>query len=196
MGRDVLRVDGVSAETKRALQEEALRRYGKANASHLVRELIALQVDSSTRGEVSLSMADAGDTVRVEIRLPRAALEEIDARAEARFSSRSPYLVGLVMAHLGQPQLQPAEIEVLRSSNYELSKIGTNLNQLARAFNQLLQGVDVPIPETGKKIASLRRVIQAHISKVLRVLEAGTVVHETAGHGRGQLKKKRGRKSR
>ena len=39
--RDMLRVDGVPPATKERLQESALQRYGKANASLLVRELIA-----------------------------------------------------------------------------------------------------------------------------------------------------------
>jgi hypothetical protein len=43
-------------------------------------------------------------------------------------------------------------------SNYELAKVGTNLNQVAKAFNTLvkMRGGEKP-PEVGKKIASLRR---------------------------------------
>jgi len=71
--------------------------------------------------------------VRVELRLPRSALDKITELAERRFSARNYYLTSLVLGHLGQPQLQGDEIEVLRRSNYELAKMGTNLNQVTKA---------------------------------------------------------------
>jgi len=190
-GRDMLRVDGVPPETKKQLQEAARQLYGKPNASLLVRSLIAGHLSKSGATAKPLTAADAGDTVRVELRLPRAALEQVNDLAEGRFSARNYYLTSVILAHLGQPQLHGDEIEVLRRSNYELAKVGTNLNQVAKAFNTLVKmGGGEKLPEVGKKIASLRREITEHTGKVLRVLEAGTTVWEAKGRGQRQRKRK------
>ncbi|MCW5223634.1 plasmid mobilization relaxosome protein MobC (plasmid) [Verminephrobacter aporrectodeae subsp. tuberculatae] len=190
-GRDMLRVDGVPSETKKQLQEAAKRLYGKANASLLVRSLIASHLSESEVVASPITAADAGDTVRVELRLPRVALEKVNDLAEGRFSARNYYLTSVILAHLGQPQLHGDEIEVLRRSNYEMAKVGTNLNQIAKAFNTLVKmRGDEKLPEVGKKIASLRREITEHTGKVLRVLEFGTTVWEANGRGQRQRKRK------
>ena len=187
----MLRVDGVPPETKKQLQEAARQLYGKPNASLLVRSLIAGHLSKSGATAKLLTAVDAGDTVRVELRLPRAALEQVNDLAEGRFSARNYYLTSVILAHLAQPQLHGDEIEVLRRSNYELAKVGTNLNQVAKAFNTLVKmGGGEKLPEVGKKIASLRREITEHTGKVLRVLEAGTTVWEAKGRGQRQRKRK------
>lgn len=189
MARDMLRVDGVLPETKKALQDEALRRYGKASASFLVRKLIADEL-SKNKGLKKPHISHNSVTVRVELRLPKTVVDELSERAEQCFSDRNYYINSLIYEHLGSPQLQVSEIEVLRNSNYEMAKIGTNLNQIAKAFNILVQmGGGGKLPEIGKKMASLRQEIKTHTHKVLRVLEAKTVVHETKGKGRGQYQR-------
>ena len=191
MTREILKVDGVPSETKKQLQDAASQLYGKPNASLLVRSLIASHLSQSEAKASPLTAADAADTVRVELRLPRVALEKINDLAEGRFSARNYYLTSLILAHLAQPQLQGDEIEVLRRSNYELTKVGTNLNQVAKAFNTLvkMRGGE-KLPEVGKKIASLRREITEHTGRVLRVLNAGTTVWETKWRGQRQRKSK------
>ncbi|MDG5824316.1 plasmid mobilization relaxosome protein MobC [Xylella fastidiosa] len=150
-GRDMLRVDGVPPETKKQLQEAAMQLYGKPNASLLVRSLIANHLLKSVGTAKPLTVADARDTVRVELRLPRVALEKINGMADERFSSRNYYITSVILAHLGYLQLHGDEIEVLRRSNYELARVGTNLNQVAKAFNTLvkMRGGE-KLPEVGK----------------------------------------------
>lgn len=188
--REILRVDGVTDTTKKALQNEALKRYGKANASLLVRALITDELRKNQ--EFNKPKIDFESvTVRVELRLPKVAVDELSERAERVFSDRNYYINSLIYEHLGSPQLQLQEIEVLRNSNYEMAKIGNNLNQIAKAFNILVQmGGGGKLPEIGKKMASLRQEIKAHTNKVLRVLEAKTVVYETKGKGSGARKRK------
>lgn len=186
MAREILWVDGVPAETKQALQEAAKSLYGQENASLMVRALIANHFAKSAKGCAALTSDQASDTVRVEIRLPRTALNKIDELAEQRFSKRNYYIVSLILSHVGQPQLQPDEIEVLRRSNYELAKIGTNVNQIAKAFNTLVKiGGGEKLPELGKKLAAFRSEVKEHTSKVLRVLNAGTAALENGAAVRG-----------
>lgn len=187
VAREILWVDGVTPETKQRLQEAALQLYGQANASLMVRALIANHFAKSDPPPKPLTAEEAGEKGRVELRLPVTVLARVDELSERHFSGRNYYLTSIILAHLRQPQLQGDEIEVLRRSNYELSKVGTNLNQVAKAFNTLVRmGGGNKLPEVGKKIASLRKEITEHTNKVLRVLNAGTTVWETRQKGRGQ----------
>lgn len=191
MGREILWVDGVPQETKERLQAAANRLYGTPNASLLVRVLIAEHLGLTKPATAPLTPVEAGETVRVELRLPRAVAEKLGDLAENRFSARNYYLTSLILAHLEQPQLQGDEIETLRHSNYELSKIGTNLNQIARAFNVLMKAGEAgKLPELGKRIAALRREITEHTSKVLRVLNSGTAIWEARAQ-KGNLRKRK-----
>ncbi|MDR1850379.1 MAG: MobC family plasmid mobilization relaxosome protein [Zoogloeaceae bacterium] len=121
--------------------------------------------------------------------MPRTALEKITVQADNCLTPRNHYLAGLILAHIGQAQLRGDEIETLRRSNYELSKIGNNLNQIAKAFNILVNGERGKMPEIGKKLASLRREIVEHTGHVLRVLNSGSAFWEVK-QGRGQKPRK------
>ncbi len=174
-------IEGVSPDIKKQLRESAMNLYGQPNASLLVRQLINDHLEKTKKNPISLiSVDDESDTVRVEIRLPRSIVKILDEKAESRLSKRNYYISSIIFSHLGKTQLQGDEIEVLRRSNYELSKIGTNLNQIAKAFNLLVidNRDDERVPEMGKKLASLRREIKQHINKVLKVLNAGTALLE------------------
>lgn len=191
MQRAILRVDLVSPEAKELLRAEALRLYGKPNASLLVRQLIAdhLQKPSATNA-IRIDLTDP--TVRHELRVPRSVSEELTRRAEMHFSKPNYYINSVLFDHVGHPQLQGDEIETLRRSNFELAKIGSNLNQVAKAFNILVQmGGGGKLPEIGKKMASLRKEITDHTRKVLRVLETKTVAWESVGRGQRQRKKRK-----
>jgi hypothetical protein len=89
------------------------------------------------------------------------------------------------------PPIAPPDVRAPAGccSSYELSKVGTNLNQIAKAFNILVNDGKGKTPEIGKKLASLRREIKEHTNRVLRVLDAGTVVWEVK-QGRGQKPRK------
>ena len=184
MARDMLLVDGVSPETKAQLQEAALQLYGRANASLLVRALIATHLAKPGIEPSPKPLDFSSGTVRVELRLPQATVDSIKTLAEKRFSTHSYYINALIHDHLGLPQLHGDEIEVLRRSNYELAKVGTNLNQIAKAFNLLvkMQGDGKP-PDVTKKIESIGKEIKKHTAKVLRVLESKTALWNAKGRG-------------
>lgn len=128
--------------------------------------------------------------MRVELRLPRTAVEKISEQADNYLTPRNHYLAGVILAHIGQPQLRGDEIETLRRSNYELSRIGNIvILKIAKAFNILVNGGNGKMPEIGKKLASLRREISEHTGFVLRVLNAGSAFWEVK-QGRGQKPRK------
>jgi hypothetical protein len=179
MSRDILKVDGVPLETKELLQAAALKLYRKSNASLMVRSLIAEHVKrAKVNTEKTMLWASTPEkTKRLELRLPASIYDELGQKADSRLADRNDYIRSLIYQDLGQPQLLVDEIEVLRSSNYHMAKIGTNLNQIAKAFNLLVQmGGQDKLPELGKKMLSLRREIRGHTNTVLRVLNARTAI--------------------
>jgi Bacterial mobilisation protein (MobC) len=182
MTRDMLRVDAVPAETREQLKEAAKDLFGKPNASLMVRHLISehLAKKQAARNAYTLK---TDDFVRLEIKLPKSAVEELERRAEGRLSSKTYYLQSVLFEHLGASQMQGDQIEVLRRSNFELSKLGTNLNQIAKALNILIITGDNRRPELGKKIAAIRTEIKTHTRHVLALLESKTKVWETKKRG-------------
>ena len=187
MTRDMLRVDAVPAETKEQLKTAAKDLFGKPNVSLLVRHLISEHLAKKSAPS-NAYVQNVDDFVRLEIKLPKSAVEELERRAESRLSSKTYYLQSVLFEHLGANQMQGDQIEVLRRSNFELSKLGTNLNQIAKALNILLITGDGRRPELGKKIAAIRTDIRKHTSHVLTLLESKTKVWETKKRG-GKPKK-------
>jgi hypothetical protein len=192
MARDFLLVDGVDIETKQALKEAALARFGKANASLLVRALISdylqkglFTVDADEGVEVDLS----SDNVRISLSIPESCLNEIDRRADNRLSPRNYYLCNLIFEHLGKPQLMVDEVEALKKSNYQMTKLGINLNNIAKAYSSMSKNGYVELmPELVKSLNKLKLDIYKHTNMVLKILESGTFIMETKGRGRGQVK--------
>ena len=181
--RQILRVDGISKEAKEDLKKSALQLFGSENVSELIRKLIVEHLaKNKNMGFEKIGFNANEKNKRVEIRLPISIVSELEKRAEARFSDRNYYIKSMIYAALDAPQLQSDEIETLRRSNYELSKIGGNINQIAKAFNTLVSARSFEkMPELGKKIASLRKDINSHTSKVLAVLETKTKMFGAKG---------------
>lgn len=76
-------------------------------------------------------------SVRVYVRLRQNDWQILEARAEARGMRAATYVSALTRSHLRRVVPLPKdELMVLRRSVTELSAIGRNLNQLARAANE------------------------------------------------------------
>ena len=80
--------------------------------------------------------------------------------AEKNDSSIQYYIICLIRKHLyNKHELLGSEIEVLRKSNYELHKIGVNINQIAKSINYGLNE-KVDIERLGKKIKGHVAVVE------------------------------------
>lgn len=167
--RSILRVDGVSQEDRDALRELGKQRFGKANASLVVRQLIAEELE---RVQDRPPVKPTEQQVRKQIRLPESLMKELEEQAELHLSDTGFYIQNILIRALKFPALHIDELEILRRSNYELAKIGTNFNQLARAFNTIIKmnGSGKP-PEVAKKLAAARTEIKMHIKTVQELLE-------------------------
>ena len=171
--RDKLEIYMVSDDVKNKLRAIAEKQYGTDNISSVVRLLISDLINKEDNFNKSVVFSE--DTKSIELTLPVSVINLIDELAENRLSTRNHYIAALLYGHLGNKQLQGDEIEVLRKSNYELSKIGSNLNQIAKALNMISNHGDGKVPNMSNKMSALSTEIKDHTKKVLSVLEVGTV---------------------
>lgn len=184
---DFLIVRGIGEEAKAELQKIALQKFGKKNISALVRELIAAEIDAAGKQKSSPDLSSK--MRRVQISIPESCLQRIEKIAESRFSTPSFFITTLIYEKLGVKQFQVDEVEALRTSNYSLAKIGSNLNQIARVFNSiaLAQGA-AKLPPISRDMEKLKIIIREHTEKVLGLLNKGTVIMESRVRG-GKAKK-------
>ena len=168
---NMLVVKNVNPDVKDKLKKVAMRRTGSPNISKLIRFLIANEIKNFDESTVEINFK--GKKERITFSLPQDAARALDEICERRISTRSQFVSYLVYEAIRNPQLLTDEIETLRRSNYQLAKIGSNLNQIARTFNILvLDKESGKLPKIGKDIANLRKVIRQHIRLVLSVLDA------------------------
>jgi len=184
---EYLRVRGVNAETKTKLQEIAFRKFGTKNYSALIRELIATEIEGAEKEKNTPNLNTK--MRRVQISIPESCLLQIEKIAESRFATPSFFITTLLYEKLGVKQFQVDEVEALRTSNYALSKIGINVNQIARVFNTILlaQGT-TRLPPISRDMEKLKDDIKDHTERVLDLLNKGTVIMESRVRG-GKSKK-------
>lgn len=77
-----------------------------------------------------------GEKKRLQLSLRATDYDNLATLAKETDSSIQYYLIALIIKHLyQQKRLLGNEFELLRQSNYELHKVGVNLNQIAKALN-------------------------------------------------------------
>lgn len=127
----------------------------------LPRENAPIAVEQVGRG--------ASRTERVEIRLTTSEYEIAGLVAAADGFTLPRWIAKLVRYRLtGTPQLGQAELEALSESNYQLRRLGRNLNQVARMLN-----ID-PASRDADELALIEEVkatIECHTKIVGKVLD-------------------------
>lgn len=107
---------------------------------------------------------------RLQLSIPIYDYEYLEQLAQNSHSSIQYYTTVIILEHLySQKRLLGNEIEVLKKSNYELYKIGVNVNQIAKANNA---GDMIELP-----INQLYNQIQKHIQVVQNLLKSSTDIY-------------------
>ena len=100
------------------------------------------------------------DKKRLQISLPIYDYEYLEKLANNSNSSIQYYTISLILEYLyNQKRLLGDEIEVLKKSNYELYKIGVNVNQIAKA-NNAGDMIELPINQLYNQIQKHMKVVQ------------------------------------
>lgn len=107
---------------------------------------------------------------RLQLSIPIYDYEFLEKLAKNSNSSIQYYITVIIIHHLyNEKRLLGNEIEILKKSNYELYKIGVNVNQIAKANNA---GDMVELP-----INQLYNQIQKHIKVVQNLLKSSTDIY-------------------
>lgn len=158
-------VYGLTDEELSALRELAAEKYGKASVSLLAKKLLLAQLEEKANPTIDTFPSVAGRK-RITLRLPERDRAYLTAVAEQNHSSINDAARDILQAHIHRtPFLADNEVQALYQSNYQLLRIGRNLNQIARQLNA---GESAVI--TTQHIQELKAVIDAHTDRVNNVL--------------------------
>lgn len=107
---------------------------------------------------------------RVQLSIPIYDFEYLQTLANNGKSSIQYYIIYVLYNHLyNERKLLGNEIEVLKKSNYELYKIGVNVNQIAKANNA---GDKMELP-----INMLSNKIDSHVNLVMGILKSNSSIY-------------------
>lgn len=105
----------------------------------------------------------------VTVRLRERERELLLAAAQARGMPVAAYLRSLAVVHLaGRPQWSLAEAEALRDLGGELRRIGSNVNQIARALNVAIHKGEYP-PGQGTEAKEAVRLVRVELRRLLAI---------------------------
>jgi predicted DNA binding CopG/RHH family protein len=167
----------VTSETKARVR--ALAEREGINESRLVKQLLDVVLRTSTLEErpAPTTPENMSRDARVNVRLAPEVWRLLRERARARGMPSATYVSSVVRTHLlGVAPLPKAEYLALKQSVVELTAIGRNLNQIARAMNQGGRPVLPGQAEVGamlKVAEGLRDHFRALLSANVRSWEIG-----------------------
>lgn len=105
-------------------------------AAIIIKQAISDEVQNGDKRIANLIPSPTNNTSHQHLRLRSDELKILDEYASIMGQTRHQALVGLVRAiTVNEPQFTIGEIEQLDRSNFELHKIGVNLNQIAHRTN-------------------------------------------------------------
>ena len=132
-------VHGLTEEEKETLKQLALQHTGKANISGFVKQWLRAQRDKPAIPKLYPTIPAASTqqkTMRLELKLPPHIADYLTQGAKIGKMSANRYALAILAGYIDQhPILTGNEVTALYQSNYQLVKIGNNLNQIARQVN-------------------------------------------------------------
>jgi len=151
-------------------------KYQKVRSSTALREVVVYLLTKNVRPQNLQEIVNTPDTakVRLELRLSNSEYEAAKVLADVTGANVNRYVANLLRSHLTQaPQFHQRELDAVTQSNAQLMKIGSNLNQIARAINRnpletdlarvdLMSDVSSHIKEHTRSVAML---IQANFER-------------------------------
>ena len=148
--------------------KEAFRNLAKQSGTTeaaLLRRVIATVVKSNPNARTELRPR-AARSMRLTVRVTPEIFEAVTQTARNAGTTRPGVVLGTLRARFLQaPTLLPAEAEAIGRAAYQLSMVGTNLNQLTRSLHQgrieTLKDHDPVLVETASAVTALREQIHA-----------------------------------
>ncbi|TLY87836.1 MAG: MobC family plasmid mobilization relaxosome protein [Gammaproteobacteria bacterium] len=171
MTKDAFIACRVTPETKARMRALA-QREGIAESA-LIKQLLDVVLRASAHGTLPAPEAPqsvSGDA-RFNVRLGPEISRLLRERAKGRGTPSATYIASLVRAHfLDAAPLPKAEYVAIKQAVGELSAIGRNLNQIARAINQGGR----PAPPGGEDVMAMLKVAEALRDHIKALVSANT----------------------
>lgn len=167
MSKDIhFRIRGTTLSEQEQLKEKALQLTGKRSVSALAKKLLFEQGFLAIKPP---ALEVSAEQSRFEIRLASQSMLELERQAKQEGMTLNSYVTMLLYGYTTkEPQLTTNAVRAIRESNFQLYKIGSNLNQVAKALNmQEATGDRVKI----SAIETLQAVIQKHMEVVHPLIE-------------------------
>jgi hypothetical protein len=153
----------LDAETKAAFSRRATARG--LSESELLRAVVLAEIRDGAPTAPAPAEPDSErtDVERLTVRLPAFLLDAVKARGAACGLATSRWIAALVQSNLTrQPVLTDDELSAVQAANRELAAVGRNLNQIARALNEAVQGAErVRLDTLAELAAAIERDRQA-----------------------------------
>ena len=166
LGNSMPKIDvyGLSKTHIEQLKKAALIEFGEENVSLMARKIILDQL--SIPNEYQIQPDVSASKERMEIRISKKELNTLAQIASNENISSNRYVSLLVKQHIYKhAPLPDAFANALLQSNYQLLRIGRNINQIARQLNV---GEEVSI--TSQNIQALIEIIEKHTKVVGQAL--------------------------
>lgn len=172
----------VTPETKARVRKAA--ELQGLNESALLRQLLQVAIGGTAPvdGTAPLSRDRPGREQRISVGLTVEDRQRLTERATARGVASATYVALLVRSHLlRNAPLPKAEYLLLRQSVLELTAIGRNLNQIARAINLKGNGASPGRIELAAML-QVAGALRDHFKELLKANEASWSHHARAPH--------------
>lgn len=164
-----LLVNGLSDQHKDFLYAYAQKELGSKSRTQAILHLIneKMNAEKATIGSLNLNAIPISNKrKRVQFSLLEHEYNLLKIVAENSDTSIQYYIIRLILKDLyNKNKLLGNEIEQLKKSNYELHKIGVNINQIAKSLNS---GEKVNV-----NLDSSIKLIKNHVDIVMHTLNKG-----------------------
>lgn len=159
-------VYGLIADEIQQLRKIAKERYGKASVSLLARKLLQEQLPQKKEVADKLIKAKYDTKQRITLRIPSRQFDYLQTMAQQHHSSLNDVIRDVIQEFITEnPVLSNDEVQALYQSNYQLLRLGRNINQIARQLNSIM-----PDTLTTKQLNELSSFLQKHTNHVGQVL--------------------------
>lgn len=165
-----IRVFGLSPYVIEQLQQMALERYGKASASLMLRKLAEEHIRQPENPEpkpTCIHQENIPENPRFTVSWLPEQYRYLLEKATMQHDSLNSVVRDIVQEHITQnPVLSNDAVQALYQSNFQLLRIGRNINQLARSFNAVM-----PQSLTTEKLNEILEYLKHHAKIVSNVLK-------------------------
>ena len=160
-------VYGLTEEELTTLRDMAFKQYGRASVSFLAKKLLLEHLSKADPINDSDQHAQSSKS-RMELRLPQSLQNYLKSGAAKLQMTANMMALHILMEYMDKhPVISNDEVQALYQSNYQLLRIGRNLNQIARQLNA---GESASL--TTQHIQELSAFIDKHTEHVGQVLLA------------------------